>query len=234
MKWRTLFAVLFAAVFVAMPASAQLRDGAHDFDQEIGRWRIETRRLMHPLAESNDWTTYEGEKIVTPIWGGRGNLAEVREGGEAGQLHFAALRLYDPETRQWGLYFTSASDGAFSVPLYGELRDGAMEFVGPDTFQGRAILVRFLTRGIDRDHARSEQYFSADGGRTWELNWVNEYTRLGDAPAAAAPPAQSSSESGVHDFDFALGTFHTSIRRLERPLTGSNSWVTYEGTKRDV
>lgn len=178
MKWRILVPVVLAAVLFAVPAYADPRDGAHDFDQEIGRWRIETQRLMHPLSNANDWTRYEGEKLVTPIWGGRGNVAEVREAGEAGQLHFIALRLYDPQTRQWSVHFTSANDGAFSTPLYGEFRDGAMELVGPDTFRGRAILVRFLTRVIDQDHARSEQYFSADGGRTWELNWINEYTRL--------------------------------------------------------
>lgn len=178
MKWRTLVPIIVVLMSVALPAYAQQRDGAHDFDSEIGRWRIETQRLMHPLANANDWTRYEGEKVVTPIWGGQGNMAEVRESGDAGQLHFIALRLYNPETRQWALHFSSANDGAFSTPLYGELRDGAMEFVGPDTFRGRAILVRFLTRVIDRDHARSEQYFSTDGGRTWELNWVNDYTRL--------------------------------------------------------
>lgn len=52
--------------------------------------------------------------------------------------------------------------------------------------------------------------------------------------AVAPATAQETPASGVHDFDFALGTFHTSIRRLERPLTGSTSWVRYEGTKTDV
>jgi hypothetical protein len=38
---------------------------------------------------------------------------------------------------------------------------------------------------------------------------------------------------GRHDFDFALGTFHTHIQRLLDPLTGSNRWVEYQGTKTD-
>ncbi len=50
-------------------------------------------------------------------------------------------------------------------------------------------------------------------------------------PAAAenTPPGRD----GSHDFDFALGTFHTHIRRLLAPLTGSNRWVEYDGTKTD-
>jgi hypothetical protein len=33
-----------------------------------------------------------------------------------------------------------------------------------------------------------------------------------------------------HDFDFEIGTWKTHIKRLLRPLTGSSTWVEYEGT----
>jgi hypothetical protein len=35
---------------------------------------------------------------------------------------------------------------------------------------------------------------------------------------------------GQHDFDFHLGTWKTHLRRLLGPLTGSTTWVEYEGT----
>lgn len=35
---------------------------------------------------------------------------------------------------------------------------------------------------------------------------------------------------GQHDFDFAIGTWHTRLKRLVRPLTGSTTWVELEGT----
>ena len=35
---------------------------------------------------------------------------------------------------------------------------------------------------------------------------------------------------GQHDFDFELGTWHTHLRRLLHPLTGSTTWVEMEGT----
>jgi hypothetical protein len=44
--------------------------------------------------------------------------------------------------------------------------------------------------------------------------------------AAGAAPARD----GSHDFDFNFGTWHTHIRRLLHPLTGSNVWATYDGT----
>lgn len=44
---------------------------------------------------------------------------------------------------------------------------------------------------------------------------------LGAAPALP---------DGAHDFDFNLGAWHTHIRRLLHPLSGSNVWATYDGT----
>ncbi len=34
---------------------------------------------------------------------------------------------------------------------------------------------------------------------------------------------------GQHDFDFEIGTWQTRLRRLLHPLTGSTTWVEYEG-----
>ena len=35
---------------------------------------------------------------------------------------------------------------------------------------------------------------------------------------------------GEHDFDFEIGTWKTHLRRLLHPLTGSTTWVEYDGT----
>jgi hypothetical protein len=39
-------------------------------------------------------------------------------------------------------------------------------------------------------------------------------------------PAQ---RDGQHDFDFEIGTWKTHLTRLVHPLSGSTTWVTYEG-----
>ncbi|HEV8167917.1 MAG TPA: hypothetical protein VGP59_01190, partial [Pyrinomonadaceae bacterium] len=33
-----------------------------------------------------------------------------------------------------------------------------------------------------------------------------------------------------HDFDWEIGTWKTHLRRLQKPLSGSTTWVEYEGT----
>ena len=52
-------------------------------------------------------------------------------------------------------------------------------------------------------------------------------------PSFAADPTPAPQDN-VHDFDFALGTYHTHIRRLETPLAGSTTWLVYDGTKTDA
>jgi hypothetical protein len=42
-----------------------------------------------------------------------------------------------------------------------------------------------------------------------------------------SPPAPSDAQ---HDFDFAVGTWKTHVRRLVKPLSGSNQWVEGSGT----
>ena len=54
-------------------------------------------------------------------------------------------------------------------------------------------------------------------------------------PAAASPAspvgkAPAARRDGQHDFDFAIGVWKTHLKRLQHPLTGSTTWVEYEGT----
>lgn len=174
------FSLLFASPLTAAESSpAPLRDGSHDFDFERGAWKLHIRRLLHPLTGSRSWVEYDGTKTDIPIWGGKANIAEVNADGPAGHLTFVALRLYDPAAHQWSLRFASTTSGTFGTPLFGEMRAGHFEFLGPDTLNGRNILVRFVMQSDGPASASSEQYFSDDGGRSWELNWINRYTRKG-------------------------------------------------------
>ena len=42
--------------------------------------------------------------------------------------------------------------------------------------------------------------------------------------------AAEQPRDGQHDFDFEIGTWKTNVKRLVKPLTGSTTWVEYEGT----
>ena len=54
---------------------------------------------------------------------------------------------------------------------------------------------------------------------------------FGPVPVSAqAPAAAQQLRDGQRDFDFHIGTWHTHIRLLVHPLTGSNTWVESDGT----
>jgi hypothetical protein len=52
------------------------------------------------------------------------------------------------------------------------------------------------------------------------------------AASAATPDRQraAADRDGQHDFDFEIGTWSTHLKRRLRPLSGSDTWVEYEGT----
>lgn len=169
------------------PAAARvpaLRDGQHDFDFEIGTWKTHLRRLLHPLTGSASWVELQGTTVVRQVWAGRANLVELEVSGPSGHLEGLSLRLYNPDSHQWSLNFSNSGSGTLSQPTVGEFHDGVGEFYDQETLNGRSILVRFLIKDVRADSCRFEQAFSADGGRTWETNWIATDTRIKDPDSA--------------------------------------------------
>lgn len=160
------------------------RDGRHDFDWDIGTWKTHQRRLLHPLTGSTTWVEYNGTDVVRNIWDGA-NEGLVEADGPAGHLEIYTLRLYNPEAHQWNIYFTNSAGGVLSPPAIGEFRNGRGEFYDQETLSGRAILVRFGVSDITHSSCRFEQAFSADGGKTWEVNFVVTETLMKAAPGNA-------------------------------------------------
>lgn len=159
------------------PRQSAGRDGQHDFDWEIGTWKTHLKRRLRPLTGSDEWVEYAGTTVVRKVWDGRANLAELDVEGPAGRIEGLSLRLYNPQSRQWSRNFANSAGGTLFVPTVGGFEDGRGEFYNQETLDGRAILVRFVISDITADSAHFEQAFSADGGKTWEVNWIATDTR---------------------------------------------------------
>ena len=164
----------------AAPAGAQARDGSHDFDWEIGSWTTHLRYLPEPLTGSNRWVEYRGTSDIRALMGGRANLVELSVGNASGRIEGMSLRLYNPKSRQWTLNFASIRSGVLTPPVTGAFDEkGRGTFYGVDTVDDRTVLVRFVISDVTPSSARFEQAFSADGGATWETNWIAVDTRVG-------------------------------------------------------
>ena len=160
------------------PVSSTVADGQRDFAWETGTWRTTVRVLAEPLAESPDvWLQFTGTSVVRPLLDQRANILEFEVSGPSGRIDALNLRLYEPQAGRWSLTFVNIRDGLLTPAVYGGFHDGVGEFYGDDQLGGRPITVRFLVFRQGLDTARFEQAFSADGGATWEVNWIAVDTR---------------------------------------------------------
>jgi hypothetical protein len=157
--------------------TASARSGQHDFDFLFGKWRVHYHRLMHPLSQSNDWIDFDGTLDTQPLWSGKADLTILEADAPAGHLEGMDIRMYNPRSHQWSVYWTSSDSPSLGVPVVGEFKNGRGEFFDQETYQNRAILVRYLWSEIKEDSWRWEQAFSVDGGKTWETNWINTCVR---------------------------------------------------------
>ncbi|KQZ59292.1 hypothetical protein ASD53_06930 [Lysobacter sp. Root559] len=158
-----------------MNDSTSANDGRHDFDFFHGRWTIRNERLRERLAGSTDWEVFEASQRCEPILGGLGNVDDfVSDWGRPGSAEKflgMTLRLFNPETRQWSLYWAGNHDGVLEPPVVGAFKDGVVTFVGAAEHEGRPVLAKFTWDQISANAAHWHQAFSADGGKTWETNW---------------------------------------------------------------
>jgi hypothetical protein len=150
----------------------------HDFDWQLGQWKLNTSRLEHPLKEGGKWIALMGTVDVEKVWGGRANLAEIHLDGASSHLEFLSLRLYNPNAHQWSLNFASSGDATLSTPMVGQFKNGRGEFYDQEVVGDRSMLVRFVFDGLTSGETRDEQAFSADGGKTWKVNWINKQARV--------------------------------------------------------
>lgn len=154
-------------------------NGQHAFDFDFGTWKTHSSRLLHPLTGSTTWADMDGVSVVTRVWGGRANIAEYKADGPAGHVELMALRWFNPNTHEWNLDFATPNVGTLgAIPGVGAFKNGRADLYDYEPINGRSVLVRFSIWKITSDTAQSEQAFSDDGGKTWEVNWINKYTRM--------------------------------------------------------
>jgi hypothetical protein len=147
----------------------------NDFDFLVGSWNIVNRRLQTLFAGSDDWEVFPGTSTCQSLFDGGGNLDEIifPTKGTRG----LTLRLFDTERKIWSLYWSNSQTGVLFPPVTGTFSDGRGDFYGDDTHDGKPIKAHFIWTGTATATPRWEQEFSADGGRTWETNWIMEHAR---------------------------------------------------------
>jgi hypothetical protein len=155
---------------------------ARGFDFLFGDWRVAHRRLRARLAGCREWDEFDGTCAARPILGGLGNIDDNLLNLPSGPYRAATFRAFDVATARWSIWWLDArTPHALDTPVTGAFSDGVGAFFAEDTLGGRPIRVRFLWTETQTSQPEWAQAFSADGGASWETNWIMRFTRTAEA-----------------------------------------------------
>jgi len=162
---------------VASPTSS-----AADFDFLVGKWRMHNRRLNRRLEGGKEWTEFESMDENWKILSGTADMdtysTKEMPGQEGKLFEGVTLRLFDPKTRLWSLYWVASNVGVLDPPVVGSFENNVGHFFARDTFKGKPIIMMFRWDARNRERPVWSQAFSPDDGKTWEWNWYNVSERV--------------------------------------------------------
>ena len=155
---------------------------ARQFDFWIGEWKVNNRFKQ----DNNSWKDQGGAEVkiysvldgkaVMEFWNGTGRDFKETKG--------FSLRYYDPEIEKWrlALNWPQPNYGGIFF-LEGEFRHYRGEFFSErNTPDGEQIINRYTFCDITDSTLRWNDGVSLDSGKTWETNWIMEFSRTGSAP----------------------------------------------------
>ena len=161
--------------------AAPVIPGASDFDFLHGAWAVRHRKLTRRLAGSSTWVEFPGALNVRPILGGSGNIDENVLEDPAGHYLATSIRLFDPKTGLWSIYWADGRVAGLDAPVVGRFEGRLGRFFLNDTFEGRPIRVRTTYEDQGAGRAQWTQSFSPDAGESWEINWIMDFSREAQA-----------------------------------------------------
>ena len=215
---------LAAAALAGGARAAPEATGLHDWDFLAGRWAVRHRRLKTRLKGSQAWEEFGGTCVNWPTLGGAGNADENLLEAPGGAYRGTGIQAFDDRSGLWSSWWIDGKTASLDAPVRGRFKDGVGTFFGDDTLDGRPVKVRVVWSKITPASIHWEQAFSADDGKTWETNWISDFTRT------AKDPGDPSTTGDLHDFDFLRGRFNVRHHRLKERLVGNTEWEDFAGT----
>lgn len=145
------------------------------FDFMIGDWTVQNR-----VKRDGEWKEFEAHNHGEPYLGGCAIIdtydARLPNGNI---LKGITIRSYDKFADHWNIVWLDNRNKPDLTALIGKFKeDGTGEFNQSITNEdGTVTHIRFIWDNITEKTARWRQFFSQDGGQTWDMNWVMEFSR---------------------------------------------------------
>ena len=151
--------------------------GQRDFEPLLGRSSFHLK-VRKALCGATQWVDYTGLGNCTPLWHGRAQLDTINLEGPTKHIEGLTVRLFNPKTHEWRLYWANSRDGLVVVPQIGQFKAGHGEFYAQDVLDDKSVLVKFDWSAMMSKSPHFEQLYSNDGGKNWEANWISDQTRV--------------------------------------------------------
>lgn len=224
---RELFVLGAAAALPSVPGFA----GGHeqDWDWLLGSWDVFHSRLKDRLVGSTEWQEFNGKSAFWTTMRGLGNVDDNSLQLPAGDYRGLSVRAFDPATRTWAIWWLDGRNPErIDPPVRGAFRGDEGEFIGTDVYKGRPVTVRFRWHEVHSKRPWWDQAFSTDGGKSWEINWRNYFTRT--SPGGVALPRLPDDRPEARAWDFLQGKWKVRNRRLRERFANSKDWDEFDST----
>jgi hypothetical protein len=162
--------------------TASSTSSSRDFNFLVGKWKMHHRRLNKRLENCKDWTEFESVDSNYKILSGTADMDIYRTtempGMQGKVFEGITLRLFNPKTRLWSLYWAASNAGVLDPPVVGSFENNVGHFFTKDTFNGKDIIVMFRWDARNNNKPIWSQALAADNGKAWEWNRYNVSERI--------------------------------------------------------
>lgn len=152
---------------------ASATSSQNDFDFLVGKWILKDKKLKSRLTNSNEWIEFESTVEMRKLLNGIGNMDIYRTMVDGKPFEGVALRLFNPKTKLWSIYWADSNVGVMDPPVVGSFEGNIGTFYCKDKYKGKDVIVVFIWDKTDPNNPVWSQAFSPDNGKTWEVNATN-------------------------------------------------------------
>jgi hypothetical protein len=191
-----------------------------------GSWDVQHERLRERLVGSTTWDKFGGKTSCRPTLGGLANVDDCLLYLPSGTYRAIAPRAFDTATGQWNIWWLDGRmAGKLDPPVRGGFQGNEGEFHGADVYKGTPVDVRFRWHETDSQRPWWDQSFTADGGKSYEVNWRNYFTRTQVKAVPVPLDAGEKVDQAAADWAFLVGRWQVRNRRLK-----NGGWETFDST----
>jgi len=158
---------------------ASATSSQHDFDYLVGKWKLAHHKLRSRLINCKEWDEFETMVADSNGLAGTASFDVGWATFDGKPWEGRTIRLFNPETRLWSLYWTASnSGGRMDPPVVGSFENNIGLFFAKDMYKGKPVIMVFKWDKRNPEAPVWSQAFSDDNGKTWEWNWYNTSTRV--------------------------------------------------------